>query len=173
MTYARIHGAFDALLARGEAAAAVLAGCGALAAMLLVSADAVIRHLFAQPLTFQLYFTEHYLLVSMALLALPWGFRTGGFIRIEGFAMAVPLSLRGPLLRTGLLAGAGYIGYLGWLGLGKFQEALAGHEVDMGVIDWPIAWSWIWVPLGCGLLALRLTLAASAPTAPLFRTTHD
>lgn len=164
--WARLHGGVERIVRPVETTAAVLAGAAAVSAMLLVSADALMRRLFDAPLTFQLYFTERYLLVALLLAGLAWGFRTGGYVRVEGVAAALPPVARDWLLRAGLLAGAFYVGWLARLGWFKFHHALIAGEVDMGVIDWPVAWSLVWIPLGCGLLAVRLALEATAPRPP-------
>src|SRR5690606_16258347 len=145
-----------------------IAGAIMLVAMVLVSLDALLRYFAGAPLSFQYYLTEKYLMVGMIAMCLSWGFRTGGYIRIEGLVRAFPAGLSDPLLRTGLLLGAGYMAVLAWLGGKYFLDALRKDEVVIGVIDWPVAWSWIWIPAGCGLLALRLLVDAFGPAARLF-----
>lgn len=150
-----------------ENVAVVVAGLLMLIAMVLVSADALLRYLVNAPLTFQYYLTEKYLMVGLVCLSLAWGFRTGGHIRIEGLVQHLPKALSNAVLRVGLLVSAGYIAVLGWLGGKHFLHAFRLDEVVIGVFDWPVAWSWVWIPLGCGLLALRLLLTALGPTAKL------
>lgn len=157
----------DRALCWMENLAAALAGAIMLLAMVLVSLDALLRYVFGAPLTFQYYLTEKYLMVGMVALSLSWGFRTGGYIRIEGLVEALPRGLRALVLRVGLLLSAAYIAVLAWLGGAYFLSAVRKGEVVMGVIDWPVSWSWIWIPVGCGLLALRLLLAAVGPNGGL------
>ena len=107
----RLHAGADATLRMLENISAAIAGCAALIAMVLVSADAVLRHLFAHPLTFQLYLTENYLLVAMILLALSWGYRTGGLVRITGLVEKLPEPLRPTVSRLGLAASALLMGW--------------------------------------------------------------
>lgn len=160
----RLHAGADATLRMLENISAAIAGCAALIAMVLVSADAVLRHLLAHPLTFQLYLTENYLLVAMILLALSWGYRTGGLVRITGLVEKLPEPLRPVVSRLGLAASALLMGYLAWLGGLAFIDAFRSSEVEMGVVDWPVAWSKFFVPAGTGLLAARLFLDALAAT---------
>lgn len=164
--YTRLHSYISGILVYAENAAAIIAGFAAVLAMFLVSADAIMRYVFAAPLTFQLYFTENYLLVMMFIMALPWGYRTGGYIRIDGFIHKLALPLRNFILRAGLLASAAYVAYLAKQAFGKFLEVYQDNDLDMGVIDWPVWISWVWIPIGCGMLALRLLLDATAPEAP-------
>ena len=146
-----------------ENMAAIIAGSFLIVAMVIVSADAFMRYLFAHPLTFQLALTENYLLVGLILMALPWGFRTGGFIRIEILTGALGDSPKAALIRAGLLVSAAYMAALTYLSWGKVLSAWRKGEVVLGVIDWPVYLSWIWVPVGCGLLTVRLLLTVIKP----------
>ncbi|MCO5157794.1 MAG: TRAP transporter small permease [Aquamicrobium sp.] len=168
-----LHALLDRSLCWLENVAAAFAGAIMLLAMVLVSLDALLRYIFGAPLTFQYYLTEKYLMVGMVALSLSWGFRTGGYIRIEGLVQALPRRPRTVILRVGLLLSAGYIAVLAWLGGAYFLSAVRKDEIVMGVIDWPVSWSWIWIPVGCGLLALRLLLIAIGPDGGLVaKTVH-
>lgn len=145
-----IYAKLDSSLGAMELAAALLAAVLMLVAMVLVSIDAVARYGFNAPLTFQHYYTENYLLVAIITMSMAWGFRTGSYIRIMALAQRLQSGHRRLLLRAGLLVSATYI----------------------GTIDWPISWSWIWIPVGCGLLALRVLLTTFGP-ADLLHVEHD
>ena len=171
--YPGLHARLDRALALVETAGAVVAGAVLVAVMLLVSADAILRHLFAAPLTFQLTLTESYLLVAMAMLALPWGYRKGGAIQVRLLLDATPKAFNNAVIRLALLAAAVYLGALAIYAWDRFHEAFANDEVTMGVIDWPVDWSWVWVPLGCGLLSLRVLLDALAPQLRPIGSDHE
>lgn len=151
-------------LARGltlvENFCAALAGGALVVAVLLVSANALSRHLFAAPIEFQLELTQSYLLVMLITLALPWGFRQGGFIRITLFAGLLGAKLWHWIYRIGLLMSAAYLLILGYEAFTVFLNAWQKRHMIMGVIDWPVAWSWVWIPIGCWLLSLRTLLMA-------------
>lgn len=173
MAYAGWHGRIDRILSVIEAGAAVAAGAVLVVVMVLVSLDAILRHAFAAPLTFQLTLTEDYLLVAMVMLALPWGYRTGGAIQVRLLLDACPPRFGAAVVRVGLAAAAVYLASLAWWSWGRFAQAFAADEVKMGVIDWPVDWSWVWVPLGCGLLALRVLLDAAAPALRPIGSDHE
>ncbi len=139
---------------------AVLAGFALMVAVLLVSANALMRHLFAAPIEFQLELTQSYLLVMLITLALPWGFRQGGFIRITLLSGLMGQTLWNWVYRIGLLMSSAYLLLLGYEAYAVFINAWQKKHMIMGVIDWPVAWSWIWIPIGCGLLSLRTLLMA-------------
>jgi TRAP-type C4-dicarboxylate transport system permease small subunit len=150
-----------------ENAAAVISGLLTLLAMILTTADALMRYAFNAPLVFQFYFTSNYVLVGLVLMALPWGFRTGGYIRIALVTENLPIWLRNSLLRAGLAISAGYIALLAWTSGQYFLKAYATNQTYIEEVNWPVAWSWVWIPVGCGLLVLRVLLTATGPAEEL------
>jgi TRAP-type C4-dicarboxylate transport system permease small subunit len=169
----RLHARLDSGFCWVEAAALVIAGIAVVTAMLLVSADALMRYLFAAPLAFQLHVSEFYLLPASLMMALAWGYRTGGTIQITVLVSVLPPLLVGPLTRVLLATSAAYMAYLSWRSSILFFRALERNEVVMGVIDWPVSLSWVWVTLGCALLAVRLLLDALAPVLRPIGFAHD
>ena len=159
----RVHQLFDRALTLIENAAVAIAAIAMLAAMVLTSLDAVMRYAFSAPISFQQYLTENYLLVAMVNMALAWGFRMGGYIRIETMLTILPRRLANGAIRLGLLVSAAYVAALAWMAWGTFWEAYVKGSTHFGEIDWPVSWSWVWIPVGCGLLALRLLLIATGP----------
>lgn len=139
---------------------AIAAALALIVAILLVSANALSRHLFSLPIEFQLELTQSYLLVMLITLALPWGFRCGGFIRITLLADLMGERTWRSVYRIGLLVSSAYLALLGYEGFTVFVDAWLKRHMIMGVIDWPVAWSWIWIPIGCWLLSMRTLLMA-------------
>lgn len=162
-----IYGALDRALQRIEAAAAIVGGIFMLSAMVLTSADAIMRYAFNAPLTFNYYLTEKYLLVGLMTMPMAWGFRTGGYIRIVFLSAALPAIARHLLVRLGLLVSCAYVTMLAWLSGVHTLEVYISGDVQMGVIDWPVYLSWIWLPIGLGLLAIRLLFIAIGSAATL------
>lgn len=159
----QVHARLDAGLCRIELAALVIAGIAVVSAMLLVSADAILRYLFAAPLAFQLHVSEFYLLPASLMMALAWGYRTGGAIQISILVSALPERVAGPLTRVMLAVSGCYVAYLAWRSSFPLIRAWHRNEVVMGVLDWPVSLSWVWITAGCALLAVRLLLDATAP----------
>lgn len=153
-------GMVDRALRRVENGLIALGGVAIALAMVLVSADAFMRHVFSNPLTIQYTLTEQYLMVMGFSLALPWGYRTGGRIRILLLLNAFPQPVRLWVMRIGNVAAAIYLGFLAWKAFGKAETAFARNDLMMGVIDWPVGWSWIWIPVGLSFLILRLLVDA-------------
>lgn len=133
------------------------AGCLCLAAvLLLVTADAVLRFAINQPIAFQFEFTEMYLMPAMATLSLARVQRMGGhlaidFVQMRWFGRAGPL-----LIRLNALLPALFFGLVAWQS-GKYAwAAYMRDDIYMGVIDWPSYLAFASIPIGTGMLTLRL-----------------
>jgi TRAP-type C4-dicarboxylate transport system permease small subunit len=163
----RIYNAVDRALRIFEFASVLIAAGFLLITMVLVSSDALLRYAFNAPLAFQYTLTEDYLLIGIIVMAMSWGFRTGGYIRIAGLAALLPSQLMNFLIRAGILVSSAYVGVLAWTAGRRFVAVFMSNEAKIGVIDWPTWLSWIWIPVGCGLLALRLVLIAFGPEKDL------
>ena len=143
-----------------ESAAAIVGGLMMVLAMTLMTLDACMRYVFTSPIEIAPRLIEFSLMVGMFSMPLAWGFRTGGYIRIIAGIAMLPALVRNFILRAGLLVSSAYVGGLTWTSWVHFFDAWRSGEVYVGVLDWSVAWSWIWVPLGLGLLAVRLILMA-------------
>ncbi len=169
----RLHAGIDWVLCRIEDLAVVIGGVAVIAAMLLVSADALMRYLFAAPLAFQLHVTEFYLLPAALMMGLAWGYRNGGTIQISLLLVLLPWWIVNPLTRAFLLTASVYMAFLAWRSWFIFARALDRNEVVMGVLDWPVSLSWVWIPVGCGLLSARLFMDAIAPKLRPIGAAHE
>lgn len=167
-----IHETINKILTPIENVFAAFSGLCTMIAMVLSTLDALMRYAFNTPLQFQFYFTSRYLLVALIMLALPWGFRTGGYIRITLVTEGMSARLRNPLLRVGLLISAIYVGILFMTSGGYFLKAYTENLVYIEEVNWPIDLSWIWLPLGLGVLVLRLLLITFGPDSEL-HVAHD
>ncbi len=148
----------DAVLLRLERATAAVGVAGLLAIMLLVSADALGRYFLNMPLTFQYELTSFYLMGMTSLLALSWGVRRGAFIRISVIDSLVGQRLRSILFGVNFLLAACTMSVVCAFAAREAWHSWKGAEVLLGVVDWPVWLAHLWVPLGCGLLTLRLLL---------------
>jgi TRAP-type C4-dicarboxylate transport system permease small subunit len=157
---AGIAGRIDSAFRPLETAAAILGGIMMVLAMVLMTLDATMRYLFTAPIQIAPRLIEFYLMVGMFSMPLAWGFRTGGYIRIVAAVALLPVRLRHLILRAGLLLSSVYVAGLAWTSGIHFLDAWRINEVYVGVVDWPVAWSWVWVPMGLALLTARLLLMA-------------
>lgn len=128
--------------------------------MILVSTDAIGRYVFGTPLAFQFDFTTYYLMVIVGILALSWGERNGALIRITFATRYLSDAWKGPLYAVNNLLPAFVFGLMTVASGKRTYEVWHDGDVMFGVIDWPIWLSLIWVPIGAGVLTLRLVINA-------------
>lgn len=132
-------------------------GCASLVLIaVMINADILSRFAFKVPLVFQFEAVEFYLMPAVATLSLARVMREGGHLSLEivhpeVFGRAWP-AVRAVML----LAAITFIAALTFKS-GQFAlKAFVRDEVYFGFIDWPLGWAYLSVPLGCGMLMLRL-----------------
>lgn len=134
-----------------------IAGCLALVAVVaFINADILLRLLFNTPVQIQFELTELYLMPALATLSLSRVYRTGGHLSLD---FIPDLPGRGGWLVDKLirkLLPAGFFAALAYMSGGFALRAFLRADVEYGVIDWPLGWAYAVVPLGCGVLVLRL-----------------
>lgn len=146
------------LLAYAEDAAHVV-GCASLFAILcLVTADVVLRTAINKTVPFQFELTEIYLMPALATLPLARVQRLGGHLAID-FVDLKFLGALGPLIRRlNTALPAALFACIAWMSGQYALAAWTRSETNMGVIDWPMYIAYAAVPIGTGLLTLRLAL---------------
>ncbi|RAI02425.1 TRAP transporter small permease [Acuticoccus sediminis] len=142
-------------------------GCTALVVVaVLINADIISRVVGLRPLEMQFELTELYLMPSLATLSLARVFRDGGHLALE---VDTP-SLLGPLWpvvrRLVLAASAAFFLTVAYVSGRHAVEAFAKGSIEFGVIDWPLGWAYLPVPVGTGLLAVRLLVELVKRGAP-------
>jgi TRAP-type C4-dicarboxylate transport system permease small subunit len=131
--------------------------------MLSISADALSRYLFGSPITGQYEFTQFYLLVILVFMALPRTYVIGGHIRLkllDGYRRKIPFNLSE---RLNVALGAIAFGAVAYISGLEAVDKFVHQDKLFGAIQFPIYWSYVWVPLGCGLVALRLIYELFVP----------
>lgn len=141
----------------------ILAGASLLLMMVVISADAIGR-LFGSPVQGAYEFTSYYLMVIAGFAALSRSYTTGGQVRLELFEpwlerMPGRASYRGAVALS-LVAFA----ILFWFTAEEAAERIIARDTTFGVIQLPLYLSYVWLPIGVGLLCLRLTVELIVPT---------
>lgn len=163
---------FDRFLERLEDALH-LAGCLALVAVaVIINADIVMRLVAARPVQIQFELTELYLMPALATLSLSRVFREGGHLALEFGPETLPGVWGGLLRRARLLLPAAFFAAVTAMSGTFAYQALHHGAVEYGVIDWPLGWAYAVVPLGCGVLVLRLVRDAARDAPAADRTRH-
>ncbi|SMX44512.1 TRAP transporter small permease [Actibacterium lipolyticum] len=134
-----------------------LAGCLSLVAVAgLINADILLRMLANRPVQIQFELTELYLMPALATLSLSRVFRDGGHLALEFTPERLPGLIGGLISKLRLLLPAAFFAAVTVMS-GKFAyDAISHGDVEYGVIDWPLGWAYAVIPLGCGVLVLRL-----------------
>ncbi|ADZ71569.1 TRAP transporter small permease [Polymorphum gilvum] len=132
-------------------------GCLALAAVVvLINADILMRLGFGRPVQIQFEMTELYLMPALATLSLSRVFRDGGHLALDIVPEHMPGLAGHVIRRIRLLLAAAFFAAVTYMS-GKFAlRAFTRGEIEFGVIDWPLGWAYAAIPLGCGVLVLRL-----------------
>lgn len=124
--------------------------------MLLLTFDTAGRYLFNKPIQGSYEITELVLMIIVVFLALSNCFKIGDQVKVDFVYRKFPLKVKA------ILDGITYIfcalafimvGYLGWE---LAYEAVKYNEITFGVISLPMVFSYIWIPIGVGVLVLRL-----------------
>ncbi|MBE9636241.1 TRAP transporter small permease [Salipiger pacificus] len=144
-----------------------LLGClGLLVVVALINADILMRLVLHTPVQVQFELTELYLMPALATLSLSRVFRDGGHLALDFVPEHLPGGLGLVVDKLRLLLPALFFGLVTWMS-GKFAlHAFQRGEVEYGVVDWPLGWAYAIVPLGCGVLVLRLIYDALTREAP-------
>lgn len=141
-----------------------LGGClGLVAVAALINLDILLRLFFGQPVQIQFELTELFLMPAMASLSLSRVFRDGGHLALDILPQQLP-GLAGRVIGAlRLLLPAAFFAAVTWMSGHFALEAILSGDVEYGVIDWPMGWAYALVPLGCGVLVLRLLHDAVVP----------
>ncbi len=156
-----------------DLAAMRIAQTSLLVMMLAISVDALGRYLFNSPLQGNFEFTSLYLMVILTFLGMPASYARGGMVRLD--ILSGPLSRLPWHLseRVNVFLAAAVFGFIAWhAGLEAFEKFEA-RDTTFGVIQFPIYWSYVWVPVGCALMFLRLAYEFVFPPAQAVFSAED
>lgn len=137
--------------------------------MITITVDTMGRYFLNSPITGSFELVQNYLLVAAVFLSVSYTYKIDSHIKIELFTRFIPEKVRAVLfIITGALAIVLFsvITYENWL---KTWEALIRNETLVGVVAWPTFLSYVWIPLGMGLLTLRILLMIIESISFLFK----
>jgi TRAP-type C4-dicarboxylate transport system permease small subunit len=149
------------LQARLERGCSFAAAVALFVMMLIVTLDVGLRYFANEPLTWSHDFVSLYLTISLFFLALARTMAEEGHIRVDLLHKYMSartirvFEIVNSLLAAGLFALIGVLGYLQTL------TQYEGSEVIASSVNWPTWMSTVFVPIGAGLMTLRLLLAAA------------
>jgi len=101
-------------------------------------------------------FIEEYLMIALVFLAMSYVYKIGGHVRVTLFTRFIPKGIKAPTDIILNILGLGYFALIVLFGWGVFQRALEFHEKASNILAYPLAPAYLLVPLGCGLLCVRI-----------------
>ncbi len=126
------------------------------AIMVVSFSDVLLRYFFNSPLTWAYDLISQYLMVALFFLALAATQRHGHNVRVDILLRNVSTRTRNAMELLGESLAAVVMAAITYLGAVKFFQSWEGGFVIAGAIPWPIWATVVFVPVGAGLLVLRL-----------------
>lgn len=137
------------------------------AIMVIVFADVGLRYFFNAPLEWSHDLISLYLMVALFFLALSNTQAENHHVRVDIIFRHVSPCARHVMELIGYVLTAVVLAGILWQGSIKFWSSLRAGEVVAGNIPWPTWATAVFVPLGVGLLLLRLIFGACSLIAAL------
>lgn len=128
------------------------------AMMILITFDTIGRYFFNNPIQGSYEITELYLMIMVVFLTLSFTFKNGGHIRIDILYSRFSQKQKAIADMLGLLLSIIVFSIITYQSGILAYDAWSQEQYTFGVITLPMVWSYIWVPLGSGVLTLRLLL---------------
>ena len=136
--------------------------------MCSISFDAFARYFFNSPIQGQFEFTRLYSMVILGFMAMPRTYMLGGHIQLRLLEKQLNRIPGSPVHRIHALLVAAAFGAMSYVTAGETWHAFAANEELFGIIQFPMGWSYLWVPLGCGLMACRMLIELIDPPEARF-----
>lgn len=146
------------LLDRLENVAIVAAGLCLAVMMLVVTMDVVMRYGFNAPLGWVYDLVGKYLVVAAFFLAVSETFRRGGHVAVDLFRNMMKPRVRRVIDIVGYVLTVPVLLAMVVTGIETARRAYLRGEVITGVVSWPTWLYYVFVPIGIGLLLLRVIL---------------
>jgi TRAP-type C4-dicarboxylate transport system permease small subunit len=135
-----------------------LAASAMLAIMVVVFCDVVLRYAFNSPLSWAYDLISLYLVAAVFFLSVSSAYGEGAHVNVDILQQALPAVARRVTELVIACVGVTVFSLIAWFGAERTSEAYLGHDVISGAIAWPTWPAQALVPLGCGLMALRLAI---------------
>ncbi len=141
--------------------------------VVLIAADAILRLTVSMPLQIQFELTELFLMPAVSTLSLSRVFRQRAHLSLEIFQPDSFGRASSWVSRAILAISAAFFGLLTWKSGEHAAAALLRNDIYMGVHDWPLGYAYLSIPVGCGVLTLRLLYEAALGRTTTRKTTTN
>jgi len=155
------------LLSRLESVFSVAAAIILFAIMAIVASDVVKRYAFNEPYSWSYDLVSLYLELALFYFALSRTFATHAHVGVDILHYYATARTRRILEIVTCVVSIPLFAFIAYAGAIRAWSSFAGGDVLAGLIAWPTWISIALVPLGAGLLTLRLAVGALAHLASL------
>lgn len=156
------------LLARLEAATGAIAAAAMFLIMIVATADVAMRYLFNSPFAWAYDLIALYLMVGLFYFVLSGAFAHHAHVAVDILQGFMSATQRRLCEITTCVLSAALFALIAYAGAERAWTSYVAGDVMAGLIEWPTWPSIALIPLGSGMLTLRLALHAVAHILSLF-----
>jgi len=151
----------DRILSAVELFGSWLAAVAMFLIMAIVASDVALRYLFNRPWGWSYDFISLYVMVGLFFLALPRTFTVHGHVSVDLLHQYLSPMARRWCETVICLLSAGLFALMTNFGVERTWQQYLDNDVLAGAFPWPSWASTAFLPLGTGLITLRLLLSAA------------
>ncbi|HEX7387488.1 MAG TPA: TRAP transporter small permease [Castellaniella sp.] len=155
---------FDKIVTRIENAAMAIAAIILALMVLAETYNVVMRYFFSAPPGWVYPVVTNYVLEGLFFLAISWTLRTDGHIQLDLLSIHFSHGLKKLVGIVCNLVALAFFATILYLGALRTLEAIIHWDISPDVLRWPLWTSYIFVPIGCGIICLRLLYRIAAAT---------
>jgi TRAP-type C4-dicarboxylate transport system permease small subunit len=155
------------ILSRIEGAMTLVAATLLFSIMLLVVADVFMRYVVGRPFTFTYDLVGVYFMTGVFYLVLSHAQTSHAHVAVDILLNSFPEAARRIAEIVACIAGGSVFTVITYVGWERALDNYVSGDVLAGVIPWPTWASAVLVPVGAGVLVLRLALTALGHAASL------
>ena len=137
------------------------------AIMLIVFSDVVMRYVFNRPFSWAYDLISLYIMAGVFFLSLSGTYAVNGHISVDILLPRFAVPIQRLCIIISNMVGLAIFIPITWLGYLRALDNFSSADVLAGAIPWPTWASAALVPIGAGILALRLAVHLLANTASL------
>ena len=150
-----------------EKAVSTIAAIFMFAIMIIVFSDVVMRYVFNKPFSWAYDLISLYIMAGVFFLSLSGTYAVNGHISVDILLPRFSAAIQRLCIIISNLVGLAIFIPITWLGYQRALDNYISSDVLAGAIAWPTWASAALVPVGAGILALRLAVHLVANTASL------
>lgn len=137
------------------------------AIMIIVFSDVVMRYVFNRPFSWAYDLISLYVMAGVFFLSLSGTYAVNGHISVDILLPRFTAIVQRLCIIVSNVVGLAIFVPITWLGYQRALDNYVSGDVMAGAIPWPTWASAAFVPIGAGILALRLAVHLVANTASL------